>query len=47
MMRHRAPDGDVPMDFLIIDFYRVGSHENFYAELKHYLRQEKSQGASK
>jgi hypothetical protein len=27
--------------FLIIDFYQVGVHENVYAELKQYLRQEK------
>jgi hypothetical protein len=24
----------------LIDFYQVGSHENFYNELKHYLRAE-------
>ena len=26
------------VDLLIIDFYRVGSHENFYDELKRYLK---------
>jgi len=38
---------DAPLEFLIIDFYQVGVHENFYAELKQYLRQEKAQGAAK
>jgi len=47
LMAYRPPMEDVPMEFLIIDFYQVGVHENFYAELKHYLRQEKSKGASK
>lgn len=47
LVAYRAPKKDVPMEFLIIDFYQVGVHENFYAELKQYLRQEKSQGASK
>jgi hypothetical protein len=28
------------MEFLVIDFYQVGSHENFYDELKRYLRAE-------
>jgi len=27
-------------DFLIIDFYQVGLHENFYDELKRYLKSE-------
>lgn len=26
------------IEFLFIDFYQVGSHENFYAGLKKYLR---------
>ena len=29
-----------PVDFLGIDFYKVGSHENFYEELKRYMREE-------
>ena len=29
------------MEFLIIDFYQVGVHENFYKELKQYLRHER------
>jgi hypothetical protein len=27
------------LEFLIIDFYKVGTHENFYNELKRYLRE--------
>ena len=30
----------VDIEFLTIDFYQVGSHENFYDELKRYLRAE-------
>ncbi len=28
------------IEFLVIDFYQIGSHENFYDELKRYLREE-------
>ena len=42
LIAYRAPNEEAPLEFLIIDFYQVGVHENFYAELKHYLRQEKS-----
>ena len=45
-MVYRPPGKDLPLDFLLIDFYQVGSHENFYDELKHYLRQE-SKGETK
>lgn len=31
-------EGDV--ELLIVDFYQVGSHENFYDELKRYLKSE-------
>ena len=30
----------VEIEFLMIDFYKVGVHENFYDELKHYLKEE-------
>lgn len=30
----------VGVELLIIDFYRVGLHENFYDELKRYLKSE-------
>ena len=42
LIAYLAPNEDAPLEFLIIDFYQVGVHENFYAELKQYLRQEKS-----
>ena len=44
LIAYRAPSEDGPMEFLIIDFYQVGGHENFYTELKQYLRLEKSKG---
>jgi hypothetical protein len=47
LLAYRAPKKDMPTEFLIIDFYQVGVHENFYSELKQYLRQEKSQGTVK
>ena len=47
LVAYRAPVEDLPLEFLIIDFYQVGSHENFYAELKHYLRQESNKGETK
>lgn len=47
LMAYRPPKDDLLLEFLIIDFYQVGSHENFYDELKHYLRQESSKGATK
>lgn len=28
------------IEFLVIDFYQVGTHENFYDELKRYLKEE-------
>lgn len=30
----------VDVELLMIDFYQVGSHENFYDELKRYLKSE-------
>ena len=29
-----------PVEFLVIDFYQVGTHENFYDMLKRHLREE-------
>lgn len=46
-MAYRLPGKDFPLEFLIIDFYQVGSHENFYDELNHYLRQESTKGETK
>jgi hypothetical protein len=31
---------DEPLQILLIDFYKIGTHENFYAELKKYLASE-------
>lgn len=47
LIAYRASKDDVSVEFLVIDFYQVGAHENFYTELKQYLRQEKSKGTSK
>ena len=47
LIAYRTPKDSVPLEFLVIDFYQVGAHENFYAELKQYLRQQKSKGTSK
>ncbi len=35
-LREHAPS----VEFLVIDFYQVGTHENFYDTLKRYLREE-------
>jgi len=35
-----ARNHDVDVELLIIDFYQVGSHENFYNDLKLYLKSE-------
>lgn len=43
-MAYRPPAKNTHMEFLIIDFYQVGVHENFYKELKQYLRHEKQTG---
>ena len=44
LIAYHAPATDAPLEFLFIDFYQVGSHENFYNELKKYLRQEGRKG---
>ena len=42
LMAYRPPAGEVvdPMaiEWLIIDFYQVGLHENFYDDLKRYVK---------
>jgi len=35
-----AKQQGVGVELLMIDFYQVGSHENFYEELKRYLKSE-------
>jgi ParE-like toxin of type II bacterial toxin-antitoxin system len=47
LVAYRPPSKNLALEFLIIDFYQVGSDENFYQELKHYLRQESGKGATK
>jgi len=43
-MAYRPLAKNAPVEFLIIDFYQVGVHENFHDELKQYLRHEKPTG---
>ena len=38
-VEQRRQSADI--EFLVIDFYQMDSHENFYDELKRYLRAEK------
>lgn len=38
LIAYRPPLDDVAFEFLVIDFYQVGTHENFYERLKRYLR---------
>ncbi|WP_242508603.1 type II toxin-antitoxin system RelE/ParE family toxin [Rhodocyclus purpureus] len=45
LMAYRPPSPEderqeADVELLLIDFYKVGSHENFYDELKRYLRSE-------
>jgi hypothetical protein len=46
LMAYRPPTeaqkaAGIDIELLLIDFYQVGSHENFYAELKMYLKAER------
>lgn len=47
LMAYRPSAKNDPVEFLIIDFYQVGVHENFYDELKQYLRHEKQSGETR
>lgn len=45
LVAYRPPPGELlrqsaDVELLFVDFYRVGSHENFYDELKRYLKSE-------
>lgn len=45
LIAYRPPSPDAmrqesDVQFLIIDFYQAGTHENFYEELKRYLKAE-------
>ena len=44
LIAYRASAKNVPVECLAIDFFQVGVHENFYDELKQYLRHEKQAG---
>jgi plasmid stabilization system protein ParE len=44
LIAYRPPEQETPAEFLIIDFYQVGTHENFYEALKRYLRQGTNRG---
>lgn len=33
-----SPENDAVIQILLIDFYQIGTHENFYADLKKYLK---------
>lgn len=47
LMAYRLPTPEqretegVDIEWLLIDFYQVGSYENFYADLKKYLKGER------
>ena len=40
MLESPLRDQATQVDILVIDFYQVGSHQNFYDTLKRYLREE-------
>jgi len=42
LMAFRPLRNDLQIEILAIDFYQIGSHENFYEELKNYLRHERT-----
>jgi len=46
LMAYRLSEQDPSNLFLMIDFYQVGSHENFYDDLKRYLKHERHLGAN-
>ncbi|SDP45428.1 hypothetical protein SAMN04488595_109158 [Ralstonia sp. 25mfcol4.1] len=46
-MAYRSPAPElaaegIDIDFVMIDFYQVGPHQNFYDLLKRYLRAERN-----
>ncbi len=44
LIAYRLPlqeaEAEAEAEFLTIDFYQVGTHENFYASLKRYMKQD-------
>ncbi|HBT89000.1 type II toxin-antitoxin system RelE/ParE family toxin [Desulfobacter sp.] len=44
LVAYQPPVHASPVELLIIDFYYVGTHENFYDALKRYLKQGADRG---
>jgi len=44
LLAYRLSPGQPEVEFLIIDFYQVGTHENFYESLKRYLKRGTDRG---
>jgi len=44
LLAYRLLPHQPDVEFLIIDFYQVGTHENFYESLKRYLKQGTDRG---
>ena len=44
LIAYRPPAQEAMVEVLVIDFYQVGTHENFYEVLKRYLKQETGRG---
>ena len=44
LIAYRPAAQEAMVEVLVIDFYQVGTHENFYETLKRYLRQETDRG---
>ncbi|MBM9535463.1 type II toxin-antitoxin system RelE/ParE family toxin [Desulfobulbus alkaliphilus] len=44
LIAYRPAAQELMVEVLVIDFYQVGTHENFYETLKRYLRKEIDRG---
>ncbi|MDA3902207.1 MAG: type II toxin-antitoxin system RelE/ParE family toxin [Desulfuromusa sp.] len=44
LIAYRPLAQESPVEFFMIDFYQVGTHENFYTALKRYLKQDADRG---
>lgn len=44
LLAYRQLPQQPDVEFLMIDFYQVGTHENFYESLKRYLKQTSDRG---
>ncbi len=47
LIAYKFDQSQTAIDLIWIHFFQIGSHENFYAELKRFLRQEQTLGKSK